>query len=240
MILRSYTEIVQKKCTSFGQVSDKDSNFMENGVTVSPGDALLLVDIQNDFLPGGSLGVKDGDKIVSSVNQLISLFERELRPIYASRDWHPEDHYSFKSNGGIWPIHCVKNSQGAEFASSLQLPYSTTIISKATLTHEEAYSAFQGTEFSRNLLENQVTRLFVCGLATDYCVLYTVRDALAQGFQVVVIEDAIQAVDVKCGDGDRAIQEMKLKGAEVVHSSQISPNFNCAFDQIQVQVKYQI
>ena len=177
------------------------------------GDALVIVDLQRDFLPGGALPVPLGDQVVPVMNAYIRLFrEREL-PVIATRDWHPHDHCSFRDQGGLWPPHCVQGTPGAEFAEYLDLPEDAIVISKATRPDEEAYSGFQGTALDERLRELGVKRLFVGGVATDYCVLSTVKDALAMGYEVCLLKDAIRAVNVQPGDGERAEKEMESLGA---------------------------
>ncbi len=182
-------------------------------MTVSPGDALIVVDVQNDFLPGGALAVPQGDQVIEPLNRAAVLFEAKGLPVFATRDWHPENHCSFKAQGGPWPPHCVAGTRGAEFAPSLRLPASAVVISKATTPERDAYSGFQGTELAELLRRRGVKRVMVGGLATDYCVLNTVKDALTQGFQVLLLTDAIRAVDVKPGDGEAARTEMERAGA---------------------------
>lgn len=188
-------------------------------MTPRNGDALLLVDVQQDFLPGGSLAVPQGDRILPPINRCIALFVGLGLPVFASRDWHPADHCSFRAQGGPWPPHCVAGSPGAEFAAALNLPFGLQIVSKATQPAVDAYSAFGRTDLDRRLSGRGVRRLFVAGLATDYCVLHTVRDALAVGFEVIVLRDAIAAVEVKPGDGERAVAQMAQAGARFVESS---------------------
>lgn len=182
-------------------------------VTVSPGDALIVVDVQNDFLPGGALAVPQGDQVIEPLNRAAVLFEAKELPVFATRDWHPENHCSFKAQGGPWPPHCVAGTRGAEFAPGLRLPASAVVISKATTPERDAYSGFQGTELAELLRRRGVKRVVVGGLTTDYCVLNTVKDALTQGFQVLLLTDAIRAVDVKPGDGEAARTEMERAGA---------------------------
>ena len=177
------------------------------------GDALIIVDVQNDFLPGGSLAVPDGDAVLAPINAYASLFARHGHPVFATRDWHPENHCSFRSGGGPWPPHCVAESRGAAFSPGLALPEATIVISKATDPTRDAYSGFQDTGLERQLSAKGVRRVFVAGLATDYCVSATVKDALAAGFEAVVLADAVRAVNVAPGDGDRAIHEMRALGA---------------------------
>jgi len=182
------------------------------------GDALLVVDMQNDFMPGGALGVEGGDEIVPEVNRLIHLFTRLGLPIVFSRDWHPADHCSFVEQGGIWPVHCVQHSDGAAFTDDLAMPDNLSIISKATHVDEEAYSAFDATGLDEMLTRQAVTRIFIVGLATDYCVLATVRDARKSGFEVIVPEGAVRAVNVNPQDGARALEEMARLGADLVEA----------------------
>ena len=176
-------------------------------------DALIIVDVQNDFLPGGALGVSQGDQVVPLLNHYIQYFRRAELPVYATRDWHPPDHCSFTAQGGIWPPHCIADSEGAQFPPDLLIPADSQIVSKATTRNQDAYSGFQGTRLAQQLHSAGVLRVFVGGLATDYCVLNTVKDALKEGFQVVLLKDAIRAVNLNPGDGDRAIQEMLELGA---------------------------
>ena len=177
------------------------------------GDLLLIVDLQNDFLPGGALAVPRGDEVIPVLNRYIDRFSGLGLPVVATRDWHPADHCSFLSRGGIWPAHCVAGSAGAASSATLPLPESALIVSKGTGADQEAYSGFAGTELERHLRDRKLRSLFVGGLATDYCVLNTVIDALKLGFGVVLLRDAIRAVDVRPGDGERAIREMLDQGA---------------------------
>jgi nicotinamidase/pyrazinamidase len=185
-------------------------------VTVGRDDALMIVDVQRDFLPGGNLGVPDGDAVVPVMNRYIEVARRNRLAIFASRDWHPGNHCSFKAQGGPWPPHCVAGTPGAAFAEGLQLPEHAHIIDKATRPEADAYSAFSGTALAETLRGRGVKRLLVGGLATDYCVLNTVRDALKQGFEVLLLEDAVRAVNVQPGDGERAEREMRGAGAVAV------------------------
>ena len=183
------------------------------------GDALVLVDVQNDFLPGGSLAVGRGDEILPVLNQWITTFENAELPIFATRDWHPPDHSSFKERGGIWPVHCVAETHGANFSPELQLSPNVSIVSKATVADSDAYSGFEGTDLNDRLKLHGVRRLFVGGLATDYCVLNTVRDALKHDYEVVLLEDGIRAVNVQPDDGQKALDEMKSLGATPLSST---------------------
>jgi len=185
-----------------------------NEIQPQPGDALLIVDVQNDFLPGGSLAVPHGDEVVPVLNRYLETFAEQNLPVYATRDWHPPRHCSFREQGGPWPPHCIAGTNGAAFAAALQLPPAAVIISKATTVEQDAYSGFQGTDLHVRLHAAGIRRLFVGGLATDYCVLNTVRDALKLSYEVLLLNDAIRAVDVQPGDGLRAEQEMTGLGAQ--------------------------
>ena len=175
--------------------------------------ALIVVDIQRDFCPGGALPVADGDKIIPSVNELIGAFERAGLPVFFTRDWHPRDHVSFKSNGGTWPPHCVQNTPGASFHPSLAVPPGAQVIDKGTLQSEDAYSGFQGTDLARKLNGLHVKRIYVAGLATDYCVKNTVLDGAAQGFETYVITDCVRGVNLKRTDSATALRAMLSGGA---------------------------
>ncbi|HET6719984.1 MAG TPA: isochorismatase family protein [Rhodocyclaceae bacterium] len=178
-----------------------------------PGDALLIVDLQNDFLPGGSLAVADGDRVVAPIQGWVARFAAAGAPIFATRDWHPEDHCSFRAAGGPWPPHCVAGTNGAAFAPGLALPAGAVVVAKATRRDADAYSGFAGTDLDRRLREAGARRLFVGGLATDYCVLNTVLDALRLGYAVVVLTACVRAVEVAAGDGERALAAMRAAGA---------------------------
>jgi nicotinamidase/pyrazinamidase len=180
------------------------------------GDALIVVDVQNDFLPGGSLAVPRGDEVVPVLNQYLEGATRNGLPVFATRDWHPPNHCSFQGEGGPWPPHCVRGTAGAAFAPALRLPGSAMVISKAQDQDQDAYSGFQTTDLEERLRRLEIDRVLVGGLATDYCVLSTVRDALARGFEVGLLLDAVRPVDVRPGDGVRAEQEMMRLGARPV------------------------
>ena len=186
----------------------------QNDCQPQSGDALLIVDVQNDFLPGGSLAVPRGDSVVPVLNRYLEIFAEQNLPVYATRDWHPPLHCSFRAQGGPWPPHCVAKTSGAAFAAALQLPPAAVIVSKATTPEQDAYSGFQGTDLDSRLHAAGIRRLYIGGLATDYCVLNTVRDALRLGYRVLLLGDAIRAVDVQPGDGLRAEEEMTGLGAQ--------------------------
>ena len=182
-------------------------------VKITSYDALIVVDVQNDFLPGGALPVPEGGEVIEPLNQYIEFFASKGQPVFATRDWHPENHISFKENGGLWPRHCVQWSEGAQFAGDLKLPPDAFIINKGDRPELEAYSGFQGTLLNDLLKERGIKRVFIGGLATDYCVKNTVLGALNLGYVTFFLEDASRGVDVKPGDTERAIEEMLIRGA---------------------------
>jgi nicotinamidase/pyrazinamidase len=183
-------------------------------------DALVLVDPQIDFCPGGALPVVDGDKIMPILNQYIGKFRRAGVPIFATRDWHPEKTSHFNTGGGPWPPHCIQGSKGAQFHPHLKLPLEAVILSAGMGSDEDGYSGFlgrddSGAQLADLLRQRGVERIFVGGLATDYCVKHTVIDGLKQGFKVVLLEDAVRGVNLRPGDSKQAIEEMVRSGAEV-------------------------
>lgn len=180
------------------------------------GDALLVVDVQNDFLPGGKLGVPNGDAVIPALNRYIEHFTRIGLPIFFTRDWHPKNHCSFVEQGGPWPIHCVADTDGAAFASDLEHPDEVIVVDKAQSVDEDAYSGFEKTPLEQELRARGVRRVFVGGLATDYCVLNTVKDAVSHGFEVLLLNDAIRAVNIEPQDGDHAVAEMLDLGAKAI------------------------
>ena len=190
-------------------------------MTIDPArDALVVVDLQNDFCPGGALSVRDGDAIVPVVNRYLERFGDAGAPVFLTRDWHPSVTRHFKAFGGVWPPHCVQGTRGAEFHPGLAPPEEAIVVSKGMDPDQDAYSAFQAEDrsarpFPAVLAERDVRRLYLGGLATDYCVRATVVDALREGFEVFVLADAIAAVDLEPGDGARAIDEMRGAGARL-------------------------
>ena len=181
--------------------------------------ALIVVDVQNDFCPGGALAVGQGDEVVAPLNKLIVEFLERGEPVFKSRDWHPEKTRHFAAYGGTWPVHCVQNTKGAEFHPELIDDMHIRTISKG-LGGEDCYSAFDGTDLELQLRRLGVEEVWVGGLATDYCVKNTVLDALKEGFRVKALEKAMRAVELKPGDGERAIEEMQNAGAEIVNSQE--------------------
>ena len=184
-----------------------------NKVIITNNSAIIAVDIQNDFCPGGALPVPDGDAVVYSMNLYITKFSKMGLPVYFTKDWHPQNHISFKTNGGIWPEHCVQETYGAELHKKLLIPSRAVIISKGISPDDEGYSGFQGTDLDKRLKAKNIRQLFIGGLATDYCVRSTVLDALHAGFDVVFLSDASKGVDVNTGDSEQAIDEMLREGA---------------------------
>jgi len=178
-------------------------------------DALVIVDAQNDFFPGGALAVEGADEVVPVLNSWIERAEAAGAFVVASRDWHPEGHVSFQSEGGEWPPHCVQGTNGAAFHPDLRLPAETRIVTKGDNPRFDQYSAFDRTGLAEDLRRSGVERLWVGGLAQDVCVLHTVRDALAAGFEVHLIRDATRPVNVSPGDGERALEEMREAGAVI-------------------------
>ena len=181
--------------------------------------ALLVVDVQVDFCPGGALGVEHGGDVVPRLNRVIDTFGELGLPIFFTRDWHPSNHVSFKAQGGPWPPHCVQGSAGAEFHPDLRVPRDAVIVSKGESPSKEAYSGFQGTDLGTRLGKLKVVEVLVGGLATDYCVKETALDAIRAGFAVDVLEDCVKAVEAKPGDGDRALVEIREAGAKLLTSA---------------------
>ncbi len=177
--------------------------------------ALLIVDVQNDFCPGGALAVKDGDKVVPVINGIIDKFDL----VIASKDWHPEDSVHFEK----WPPHCVRGTHGAELHPDLRSDKIDQFLLKGTEDKDDGYSAFQATNIllADFLHENKIVNLYVCGLATDYCVKASALDSVNAGFHTYVITDAVKAVNVNAGDDKKALQEMYLAGCGLVGSDEI-------------------
>jgi len=184
-------------------------------IPVDEHSVLVVVDVQNDFCPGGAVPVPEGDTVVPVLNEYVKKFKKAGAAVVFTRDWHPHDHSSFKSQGGPWPPHCVQNSKGAEFHKSLILPPGAEIISKAD-KRDEAYSFFQGTGLAREFHQRGLTKMFVGGLATDYCVKETVLDGLKHGFDVYHLDDASRGVNVHPNDSELALTEMVKRGAKRV------------------------
>ena len=186
--------------------------------TVRPDDALVIVDVQHDFLPGGALGVAEGERIFAPIAALAPRFGR----VYATRDWHPADHSSYAQQGGPWPVHCVANTHGAAFDPRLDLGKVDVVVDKGTDRETDGYSGFAATILEDDLRAHGIHRVFVVGLATDYCVKATALDAKAAGFDAVVLEDAAAAVNVNPGDEQAALQELRDAGVEVARSEDVA------------------
>lgn len=179
--------------------------------------ALLIVDVQNDFCPGGALAVPGGDRVAPPLSLLAEHFAAAGLPVLASRDWHPPETKHFKDSGGMWPPHCIQNTPGAEFHPDLRLPEGTLVISKGSSPDSDSYSAFDGQSadgksLGETLAALQVNHLYVGGLATDYCVSASVLDARKLGFEVTLLTDAVAAVEIVAGDSAKALEVMKRAG----------------------------
>ncbi len=182
--------------------------------------ALLIVDVQNDFCPGGALQIRDGDRVIAPINRAAHLFSTAALPVLASRDWHPPQTRHFRDFGGDWPVHCVAGTGGAEFHPALQLPEGTAILSKGIDPTLDGYSAFEavsadGRQLAELLTEMGVQRLYIGGLATDYCVLATTLEARQRGLEVTVLTDAVAAVELLPGDATAALAKMTGAGAQL-------------------------
>ena len=181
-------------------------------------DVLIIVDVQNDFCLGGALAVPRGEEVVPVVNRLLE--QRWLS--VATMDWHPAEHSSFETHGGPWPPHCVQHTTGADLHRELDTSKVQLVITKGSNPDQDAYSGFQGTDLARILRDRGVHRVVVCGIATDYCVRATAQDALHEGFEVLLLEDAIRGVEVQPGDCQQAIEELRQAGATVIVSADLS------------------
>ena len=184
--------------------------------------ALLIVDVQNDFCPGGALQIRDGDKVIEPINRAAQLFRAAALPVLASRDWHPPQTKHFRDFGGDWPVHCVAGTTGAEFHPDLRLPAGTMVLSKGIDPALDGYSAFEGVSadglpLAELLSELGVQRLYIGGLATDYCVLATILEARQRGLAVTVLSDAIAAVEVFPGDAVAALAKITGAGAQLAN-----------------------
>jgi nicotinamidase/pyrazinamidase len=179
--------------------------------------ALLIIDFQNDFTPGGALAVEEGDEIAEPIGRLAD----EVDVIVATRDWHPPDHASFEPQGGPWPIHCVQGTPGAELHASIQDLDIAAIVDVGREREDEGYSGFENSDLARILRDHDVDEVYVVGLATDYCVRASAIDACREGFDVTVVSDAIRGVEVEPGDSERALADMSEAGARIASSSEL-------------------
>ena len=175
--------------------------------------ALVIVDFQNDFTPGGALAVRDGDAIAARIDELARSGDYDL--VVATRDWHPPDHGSFAAQGGPWPVHCVQGTPGAELHPALDRALVDVVVDKGQDPGTEGYSGFEATNLAELLRERRIDHVTVVGLATDYCVKNTALDALRKGFGVTVDSTAVRAVEVQPGDGERALEEVRAAGGSI-------------------------
>jgi nicotinamidase/pyrazinamidase len=186
-------------------------------VDIRHSDVLIVVDVQNDFLPGGALAVPGGDGVVDPINRIMPLFSH----VVATRDWHPREHPHFQDYGGPWPYHCLQDTPGAQFAPGLRFSDFDEVLDKGTDPHSHGYDAFENREFARRLRARGTSRVFICGLATDYCVRATALASAQDGFQTIVIRDAVAAVNMNDGDEAAAFTHMASHGIEFVNSDEL-------------------
>jgi|SRR5579871_2912767 len=198
-----------------GNTSPAAGGATAEAIEVRQDDALIVVDPQNDFCPGGSLAVPGGDEIFELVNSLTPRFTH----VFATQDWHPPDHRYFQAFGGPWPFHCLQGGPGAQFHPKFDASRVQEIVRKGTNREQDGYSGFAGTDLAARLRGRGVRRVFVCGLATDYCVKATAIEAVENGFEAYVIVDAIRAVEVQAGDGAAALQAMREAGVHLIMSA---------------------
>ncbi|MCX7738067.1 MAG: nicotinamidase [Hydrogenothermaceae bacterium] len=190
-------------------------------VAISNRDALIVVDMQNDFMPLGVLPVKEADRIVPVINNYVEKFERKSLPVFFTRDWHPENHTSFRDFGGVWPSHCVAGTEGAKFYPGLKIPADNKfIISKGTSPEFDAYSGFQGTILDSLLKERGIRRVFICGVATDFCVKNTALGAINLGYQVFILSDGIKGVFEDLSE--TSLKLLMEEGASLVSYDEVS------------------
>ena len=194
--------------------------------SAEPTTAVLVIDVQRDFCSGGALAVPAGDAVVPLLNDMLRGAADRRMPVYASRDWHPATTGHFVTGGGVWPVHCVAGSNGAQFHPDLRLPADAAVVSKGVEADEDGFSAFDGrledgTTLEESLRAAGVARLLVGGLATDYCVRHTVLDALGKGWSVTLLTDAVSAVNLQPDDGARALEEMRAAGAVLWKSADL-------------------
>ncbi len=180
--------------------------------------ALLIIDCQNDFLEDGALGARETSDLVPALNRVIAECSTRKVPLFFTRDWHPVNHYSFRSEGGIWPPHCVQNTAGARFAEGLTVPVGATVVSKGQMVNDDGYSMFENTSLKEQLQKLEVRELAVCGIATEYCVLESVKDALQDGYKVAVLMDLVRSIEATPGDSFAALDKMRTLGAALVKS----------------------
>ena len=184
--------------------------------------ALLVIDVQNDFCDGGTLPAQSTSTLIDPLNQLVDACVAAEVPVVFTRDWHSSDHESFLSQGGLWPPHCVCNTRGAAFHGRLHVPPGAIIVDKGVARDDDGYSAFEGTHLAETLRVLNVTEVMVCGIAAEYCVLASVKDACRSGFRTIVLEDLVRPIEVQPGDLHRALHDMQNAGAIRSTSDQCS------------------
>ena len=178
----------------------------------------MIVDVQNDFIPGGALAVPHGDEVIEPLNRLA----RSYDTVFATRDWHPADHHSFEPQGGPWPVHCVQGTEGAELHSGLDRTRIDDVVDKGDSREVDGYSAFDGTDFEGRLRERGIDALVLGGLAENICVRFTALEARELGFEVKLVEDATRGIEVEEGDIARSLDEMRAAGVRVVRSGELA------------------
>lgn len=181
-------------------------------------EALVIVDVQNDFTAGGALEVPGGDEVIEPLNRLARRYET----VFATRDWHPPDHHSFDTQGGPWPVHCVRETEGAQLHPRLDRSPIDEIVDKGDRRGVEGYSAFDGTDFERRLRDRGIDSLTIGGLATNICVRWTALEARQLGFDVTLAEDAASGIDIDEGDVERALEEMRAAGVKVTTTAELT------------------
>ena len=187
--------------------------------------ALLVIDVQNDFLEGQALGARDTSHLIPGINRVVKECSRLRVPTFFTRDWHPANHSSFRSEGGIWPSHCVQNTHGAKFADGLSLPDGSIIITKGQAVNDDGYSMFEDTSLQEHLERLKIKNIAVCGIATEYCVLESVKDAAARNFKVTLLIDLVCSIEASPGDAFAAIDRMRSAGAVLMKSEAWLANF---------------
>ncbi len=190
-------------------------------MNINDSDALIVVDVQNDLCPGGSAAVEDGDSVARKISDIALKFNTRDARVFASQDWHPVTHSSFVENGGIWPTHCIRGTDGAQFHKDLKLPIGSVIVRKGEDPAKLAYSAFEDTNLEGHLERLSIKKIFVGGLSTEYSVQHTVFDCIHKGYSTVLITDAISAVNANPDDDARAIESMIANGAGTISSKEL-------------------
>jgi nicotinamidase/pyrazinamidase len=185
-------------------------------VKLTPTDALLVIDLQNDFCPGGSIAIAGGNAVAAQMAKAAAYFAEAQAPIYATQDWHPKEHASFRTKGGPWPPHCIQNTPGAALHPDLELPANAIVVKKGATSTKDAYSGFVDSNLEDQLIAAGIKRVVVGGLATDYVVLNTVIDTLDIGIETYVLTDAVDAMNIEPNDGLRALHLMQTTGATLI------------------------